>query len=208
MNQIVNPSQAAFIQGRYILNNVLLAQEILHFSRVQKQKVVVLKIVFEKAYDRVNWAFIHEILIGRGFGSLFISWILKLLHNSQTCININGSLTHYFICKRGLRQGDPLSPYLFNLVADSLCKIIDKGRLHHQIHGLGPPVHDGLAIVNCHYVDDIIFFLKADIRNVENILWALFSFEALSSIKINFNKTEMVPLNLSDAESSALASIF
>jgi Reverse transcriptase (RNA-dependent DNA polymerase) len=79
---------------------------------------------------------------------------------AQTCINFNGNLTPYFPCQRGFRQGDPLSPFMFDLVTDALCQIIIRGRDAGLIQGLGPVLDNGHNIINFHYTDDTIFFLK------------------------------------------------
>lgn len=76
----------------------------------------------------------------------------------QSCVSINGDLTHYFFCKRGIRQGDHLSPYLFNLAAGSLSKMFQIGRSRGSIVGLGPPCDQQCAVTNCHYADDTILF--------------------------------------------------
>lgn len=84
-------------------------------------------------------------------------------------MSFNGELTPYFYCKRGVRQGDPLSPFLFILAADTLSKIFHKGRQTDTLVGIGPPCLEGKQITNCHYVDDIILFLKATHLNVRSI---------------------------------------
>ena len=120
---------------------------------------------------------------------MWVLWIKQWLLSSQTCININGQLTAYFTCKRGVRQGDPLSPFLFLLVGDVLCKMFNKGRSHSLIQGLGPRLDTGVKITNCHYADDTILFLAHSPKNIEYALWTMLGFEALSGIKINFQKT-------------------
>ena len=199
MHRIIDTSQAAFIKGRYILDNVILSQEIIHSCQADKAEGVIVKVDFEKAYDKINWHYLISILENRGFGSTWIQWINEWLISSQSCVNINGDLTDYFFCKRGVRQGDPLSPYLYILAADTLSKIFQKGRHAHSIVGLGPPVDNNLAHTNCHYADDTIIFLQANETNIENTWWALIAFEAVSGIKVNYSKTSMYPINIPDA---------
>jgi Reverse transcriptase (RNA-dependent DNA polymerase) len=106
-----------------------------------------------------------------------------------------------------LKQADPLSPFLFDLVTDSLCQIIHIGRDVGLIKGLGYVMDNGHNIINFHYADDIIFFLQADPRCIEVVMWALMAFKALSGIKINLSKIEMIPLNLSTEEATFLAAL-
>jgi len=77
---------------------------------------VILKIDFEKTYDRVRWDFLEQVMVGRNFHPKWVSWIMDTLRGGKVCINMNGERSNYFRTYRGLRQGDPLSPLLFNLV--------------------------------------------------------------------------------------------
>ena len=115
------------------------------------------KLDFEKTYDRVNWGFLLEVLKQRGFGDKFISWIHNLLTSGKSCVNINGELGDYFQCKRGLQQGDPLSPFLFNLVADVLNKTLKKTQATGRIRGLGNILNLG-DVLNLHFADDTLIF--------------------------------------------------
>lgn len=178
MHKLIDNSQSAFLKGRYILDNVVICQEIIHYSQHAKQSGVIIKIDFEKAYDKINWEYLIEVLQHRGFGPTWITWIQKWLLSSQSCISVNGELTPYFYCKRGVRQGDPLSPFLFILAADTLSRIFTKGREWQVLKGLGPPCQNNQALTICHYADDTIIFLEAEEHNVEHALWAMKAFEA------------------------------
>lgn len=107
MNRLIDSSQAAFLKGRYILDNVLISQELIHFSHTQKQPSAIIKVDFEKAYDEIHWDYLIEVLTLRGFNHTLIQWITLWLQSSQSCINVNVKLTPYFYCKRGVWQGDP-----------------------------------------------------------------------------------------------------
>jgi Reverse transcriptase (RNA-dependent DNA polymerase) len=95
-----------------------------------------IKIDFEKVFDSVNWNFLLEVLQARGFREKWRKWIYNLLESGQTNILINDKPTSYFKCQKGLRQGDPLSPFLFNLVADTLSKILKSAQQGSFIEGL------------------------------------------------------------------------
>lgn len=71
---------------------------------------LILKIDFEKAYDRVSWSFLEKVLIGRGFAQRWIDWVMQTVREGQVSVNVNGERSPYFRTFRGLRQGDPLSP--------------------------------------------------------------------------------------------------
>jgi Reverse transcriptase (RNA-dependent DNA polymerase) len=148
--------------------------------------------------------FLIEILEGRGFSSLWISQIKTILEGSRTCINFNGTLSEYFPYKKGVRQGDPLSPFLFDLVADVFHRILQKAQSNGILRGLGDFGNLG-QILNLHFADDTLLFLEAPKDNIEILKWILLGYEDLSDMKINFAKSELVPLNLTEEECTKLA---
>jgi len=90
-------------------------------SCIGKRKVgVILKLDFEKAYDKVKWPFLQQVLRLKGFSNKWISWIQQVTEKGTVGIKVNDNIGHYFQTKKGVRQGDPLSPILFNIVVDIL----------------------------------------------------------------------------------------
>lgn len=110
MSRLFDSSQAVFLKNRYILDNMIVTQEIIHSCQTNQQSGVVIKVDFEKAYDKIHWDYLLEVLRSRKFGTKWIEWIKYWLYSSQSCLIINGELTNYFYCERKVRQGDPLSP--------------------------------------------------------------------------------------------------
>lgn len=87
-----------------------------------------LKLDFEKAYDKVNWEFLFDCLALRGFCGTWCNWIKKVVTGGTVCIKINNKIGPYFVSHKGVRQGDPLSPTLFNFVADCLARMIGQAQ--------------------------------------------------------------------------------
>jgi hypothetical protein len=114
----------------------------------------------------------------------------KVVTMGSVCFQVNDDLGHFFQTKKGLRQGDPLSPILFNLVADMLAVLIKRSKNLGFVDGLAPHlVEDGLSILQ--YVDDTILFLDDDLENVKGLKLVLSAFKKLLGLKINFHKSEL-----------------
>lgn len=126
LDQLINSYQAAFIKRRHILDNFFCAHILIHHLHVTKKPAALFKIDFERAFDNVNWCFLTELLTARGFFDLWIRWVSALLASSSSVVLLNGTPGPSFHCRRGFRQGDPLSPLLFNLCIDMLFRLIDK----------------------------------------------------------------------------------
>jgi Reverse transcriptase (RNA-dependent DNA polymerase) len=172
MVSLIDQSQTAYIKGRLIMDNVVCAHEVLHQVDISKTKGILFKINFEKAFYRVNWDYLLETLQGRGFGSKWIQWITEILKGSKTCINFNGTLGAYFHCQRRVRQGDPLSPCLFDLIADVLNKLLNNAQSLGFLKGLRQ-IGSFQGILNIHFVDDTLLFLEAKEQYIETLKWIL-----------------------------------
>ncbi|RVW99862.1 Transposon TX1 uncharacterized 149 kDa protein [Vitis vinifera] len=120
LHETISGSQGAFVEGRHILDAVLIANEVVDEKRRSGEEGIVFKIDFEKAYDHVDWGFLDHVLQRKGFNQKWRSWIRGCLSSSSFAILVNGNAKGWVKASRGLRQGDPLSPFLFTLVADVL----------------------------------------------------------------------------------------
>lgn len=125
-NRLISQQQSAFIKGRYILDSVVVAHEIVHSIHNEKTQGIILKLDYEKTYDRVNLDFLIEILESRGFSPVWINWIQKLIKGGSVGVTLNGNDSNFFTTGKGLRQGDPISLILFNLVGDVLTRMLEK----------------------------------------------------------------------------------
>lgn len=107
-------------------DNIVYAYEILHQVRLTKQKGIIFKLAFEKIIDNVHWDILPEVLLARGFRPLFINWVHDIFMGDRICISFNGEHGVYFSCERGIKHGEFMSHFLFDLVADALNKILSK----------------------------------------------------------------------------------
>jgi hypothetical protein len=144
----------------------------------------------EKAYDKVKWPFLQQTLRMKGFDPKWCKWIQNFMSRGSVGVRVNDDIGHYFQTHKGLRQGDPLSPILFNLVADMLAILISRAKEDGQVDGLIPHLVDG-GISILRYADDTIIFMEHDLQKALNMKLILCIFEELSGLKINFHKSEV-----------------
>ncbi|WVZ63267.1 hypothetical protein U9M48_012909 [Paspalum notatum var. saurae] len=159
----------------------------IHELHSKKQRGVILKIDFEKAYDKVRWTFLVQELRMKGFSPQWISWVQSFISDASVAVNVNDEVGPYFQTKKGLRQGDPLSPILFNIVADMLAILISRAK----ISGVVPHLVDG-GLTILQYADDTIIFMDNDLEQARNMKLLLCAFEQVLGLKINFHKSEIV----------------
>jgi Reverse transcriptase (RNA-dependent DNA polymerase) len=169
LNDIIGDSQSAFLKGRYILVCVVNAYEVLHQVHKDKDEGLLFKVDFQKAFDYVNWTYLLDLFVQRGFDPLWFSLMKKLLCGGRVNILVNRELTGYFECRRRVRQGDLLSSYLFILAADGLNKMIQRGIMAGHLEGLGPSSISHGKILHLQYADDTLIFLKENATMVENL---------------------------------------
>ena len=154
-------------------------------AKRSNKSCLVFKVDFEKAYDSISWDFVLYMLEKTGFCSKWVQWIEGCLKSASISILVNGSPTEEFLPKRGLRQGDPLAPFLFNVVAEGLNGLIRRAEEENICKGFQVGTNN-VNISILQYADDTIFFGEAGLENIMAVKTFLRSFELASSLKINF----------------------
>ncbi|GKB58364.1 protein LAZ1, partial [Tanacetum coccineum] len=182
IKEVVSENQSAFVPGRRISDNILITQELMHnYHRDRGPPRCAFKVDIQKAYDTVDWRFLGFILKCFGFPSMMIKWIMACVTSTSFSISINGDIHGLFQGKRGLRQGDPLSLYLFTLVMEVLTLILHRRvRLsdtlcyHHNC--------EELNIINVCFVDDLFLFTRGEMDLAKLIMDALDEFKMVSGL--------------------------
>ena len=161
--KVISPTQTAFIPGRNIMEGVVILHETMHELHRKNKSAVIFKIDFEKAYDNVKWSFVQQTFRMKGFSPKWCEWITSFIQGGHVGIRGNDQTGNNFQTYKGLRQGDPLSPILFNIVADMLALLIKRAKDNGSLNGVIPHlVDDGLSILQ--YADDTIIFLEHDLQ--------------------------------------------
>lgn len=155
----------------------------------------------------MNLDFLFEILKLRGFGPKIISLIQSVKQGGSLGVRVNDIEGDFFLTGKGLRQGDPMAPLLFNFIVDVFSKMMIKGTRAGIIRGLCPELIPG-GVVSLQYADDTLLFLENNEEMAINLKWTLTCFEQISGMKINYHKSELIPINIEEPEVAPFLHIF
>ncbi|GLT28935.1 hypothetical protein SLA2020_038370 [Shorea laevis] len=195
--KVISGTQSAFLGGRQITDGILILNEVVEEIKKKKVSSFIFKADFEKAYDCVNWSFLDEMMWRLGFGEKWREWIKECLQTASVSVLVNGSPTEEFKMERGIRQGDPIAPFLFLIVAEGLHGLIESAKSKDLLQGVDIGSF-GLNISHLQFADDTVIMGKADPGNVKAVKGILRWFELVSGLKINFNKSVLYSFNVSD----------
>jgi hypothetical protein len=197
MDRLVAPTQSAFLKGRQLVDGVVVINEVVDLVKRTGRSCIIFKVDFEKAYDSVDWSFLEYMLDRFGFCDKWKDWIRACVFSGNMSVLINGSPSEEINIQRGLKQGDPLAPFLFLLVAEGLGSMMRKAVELNKFYGVQVG-NNGLCVSHLQYADDTLCIGDASINN----LWALKSilrgFEMVSGLKINFWKSSIMGINVSN----------
>ena len=161
--KVISLSQNAFVEGRQIMDAVLIANEAIDPIMKSNRGVILCKLNIEKAYDHVDWSFLLAVLGKMGFGGKWCRWIKLCLSIVSFSVLVNGNSTGLFQGSRGLRQGDPLSPYLFVIVMETFSVLMNRAivggfLMSCMVRGRRG---EGVQITHLLFVDDMLVFCEA-----------------------------------------------
>lgn len=191
LSNIVSANQVAFTPGRMISDNIIIAHELFHALKARKRQskcYMALKTDITKAYDKLEWGFLEETMRRMGFAGKWIHWIMACVTTVSYSVLINGSPHGHVIPERGIRQGDPMSPYLFILCAEVLSHMMNTAASRKQIQGL-KICNQGTPITHLLFADDSLFFLLANDKSCKAIQNILSTYEKVSGQAVNLRKS-------------------
>ena len=169
--KLISPWQAGFVPERLIQDNSIIAHELIHSMKKKKGKggYIALKIDMEKAFDKMKWGFLIEVMQCFGFSDKWIKWINQCITTTSFSILLNGGSYGFFHPQRGLRQGDPLSLFLFIMGTEVLSRLLPKAENTGQIHGIR--VARGITpITHLMFADDLLLFTRSSHEELNAIL--------------------------------------
>lgn len=191
---IISENQSAFIPDHLITDNVLVAFEFMHYLNHKidrNENYMSIKLDMSKAFDRVEWNFIKGVMKKLGFANLWVDLIMQCVSSMSYSMIINGEACGNIIPSRGIRQGDPLSPYLFLICAEGLSAFIHDATRNQKINGIsicrGCP-----RITHLFFADDSILFCKACDQECQNLVSILSKYKAASGQKVNTDKSSVL----------------
>ena len=181
--KLISEDQTGFVSGRYIGDNLRTVYDMIHYLEEKQLPGLLVSIDFEKAFDSVNWTYMNNTMKAFGFGTDVCKWVTSFYNNIKSYVVVNGKVSQGFMVGRGCRQGDPISPYLFVLCAEILaCKI----REDKNIRGI--KISETEFKIS-QFADDTSFTLEGDKQSYEKLFEILNTFEKMSGLKLNYEKT-------------------
>jgi hypothetical protein len=196
MDSLVASTQSAFIRGRNLVDGVLVANEVIDLAKKSGRACIVLKVDFEKAYDdSVEWSFLEYMLRRFRFGVKWIQWIKACVFAGNLSVLVNGSPTSEINIQRGLKQGDPLAPFLFLLVAEGFAGLMRSAVDKNLFKGFSVGTN-GVVVSHLQYADDTICIGEASMENLWTLKAILRGFELASGLKVNFWKSSLMGINV------------
>ena len=167
---IISQEQTGYVEGRQITDSIILTQEVLHSLKTKRTPGMLIQLDLSKAFDKISWHYMRAILQDFGFSQQWKNWIMELVSGAFFSMLLNGGPLQPFIPSGGIRQGDPLSPFLFVIMAEGLGRSLAKAKQQNQLKGI-KPVHQGPTVTHQQFVDDTMLMGAPIVQEVRNIIF-------------------------------------
>jgi Reverse transcriptase (RNA-dependent DNA polymerase)/zinc-binding in reverse transcriptase len=191
LSSLISDTQATFLKGRSIQDSVLLMKEVLHSFQTEgyTEKAFAIKADLYKAFDTLNWSYLLTVLQSFNFPQVLIKLIISCVMGSKFSIKLNGAVSYgFFTPARGLRQGCPLSPYLFILSMEILSKMLEQAQVGGRLKGL-TLAQQAPQLTHSLYADDLVLFGLAENQEVQEITKIMQKFGSMSGLFVNNEKS-------------------
>ncbi|RVX12646.1 LINE-1 reverse transcriptase-like [Vitis vinifera] len=200
VSKVVSRAQNAFVEGRQILDVVLIVNEAIDSMLKRNENGLLCKLDIEKAYDHISWNFPFIVMRKMGFWEKWAAWISWCISIASFSILVNGTPLGFFNGSRGLRQGDSLILYLFVIEMEALTNLINKAQSVGFLLGcrVREKAGDEVQLTHLLFANDTLVFCEASQEQMVYLSWILMWFEAISGLKINLDKSEIFPVGRVD----------
>ncbi|CAL1385013.1 unnamed protein product [Linum trigynum] len=193
MDKVVSFHQFDGVRGRQIHEANLIANELVDSRRKSGNSGILLKLDIDKAFDSASWSCLFSIVKSMGFNSKWVKWIKGIVSASKVSVLVNGEASGYFGMSRSFKQGDPLSPFFFNLVMNVLSFMLQKIAAAGYLSGFCMNEKQRLGeVTHLFYADDPLLFCDAEEDQMINVLVALIWFQSVTGLKINLDKSKLM----------------
>ena len=184
LHEIIGPQQNGFVGGRYIGHNIRLLFDVIDYMDAKNKPGAIILLDIYKAFDSLSWPFIFHVFKAYKFGKYLVSWIKILYHNTKCCVTNNNCLSPFFDIRKGVRQGDPVSPTIFIMCIEIMNKAL--------MHDLG---YKGLFIADTSlkssmFANDTVIFLDGRASQFKQVFDILQQFSVFSGLQINLEKSQ------------------
>ena len=195
IGSVVSDSQSSFFRGKQILDGILIANEVVVEARRLNKELLMFKVDFEKVYDLVDIDYLYSVMVNMNFPTLWRKWTLECVGTATASVLVNGSPTEEFHLERGLRQGDPLSPFLFLLAAEEFNILMNSFVGNNLFNPYGVGGQAEVQLSHLQFSDDTLIIGEKCWLNVRSIRAVLLVFEEVSGLKVNFHKCMFTGVN-------------
>jgi len=203
---LISPEQTGYVEGCQILDDIILSHEVIHSLNILKRSGMILKLDLSKAFDKLSWTYINKMLLAFGFCATWTRWLMNLISSPCFSILLNGSPSSPFRPSQGIHQGDPLSSFLFVLIAKGLSYLLHSAISSHSLKGIS--LHGQPPISHQLFFDDNMLFDHPSVQEASTFKFLLNLFSEASGTTINASKSQLFFLHTPILTQRNIAKIF